>query len=106
MLFVEGTKKTLTDKLFVWKYSQRKKYAGRIELLKELAMDMEQLLLQIVDMFEQQVIRAWNAGVQTDILAWAPAYTATGLDGFFKAPGIAQVIQGWKASRIGCQLHG
>ena len=56
-------------------------------------MDMEQLLLQIVDMFEQQVIRAWNQPVQTDILAWAPAYTATGLDGFFKAPGIAQVIQ-------------
>lgn len=92
----EGSKKTLTDKLFVWKYSQRKKYAGRIEFTEELAMDMEQLLLQIVDMFEQQVIRAWNAGVQTDILAWAPAYTSTGLDGFFKAPGIAQVIQAGK----------
>ena len=60
-------------------------------------MDMEQLLLQIVDMFEQQVIRAWNAGVQTDILCReTPAYTATGLDGFFKAPGIAQVIQAGK----------
>lgn len=92
----EGAEKTLTDKLFVWKYSQRKKYAGRIEFTEELAMDMEQLLLQIVDMFEQQVIRAWNAGVQTDILAWAPAYTTTGLDGFFKAPGIAQVIQAGK----------
>lgn len=92
----EGTKKPLTDKSFEWKYSQRTKYAGRIEFTMELELDMEQLLLQIVDMFEQQVIRAWNAGVQAAIVAWAPAYTATGLDGFFKAPGTAQVIEAGK----------
>ena len=92
----EGAAKTLVDKKFVWKYSERKKYAGRIEFTMELEMDMEQLLLQIVDMFEQQVIRAWNAGVQAEIIAWAPAYTSTGLDGFFKAPGLAQVIEAGK----------
>lgn len=92
----EGAVKTLTDKLFVWKYANRVKYAGRIEFTEELAMDMEQLLLQIIDMFEQQVLRAWNAGVQAAIIAWAPAYTATGLDGFYKNPGIAQVIEAGK----------
>lgn len=92
----EGAVKPLIDKKFVWKYSERKKYAGRIEFTMELEMDMEQLLLQVVDMFEQQVIRAWNAGVQAEIIAWAPAYTATGLDGFFKAPGLAQVIEAGK----------
>ena len=92
----EGAEKTLVDKKMVWKYAQRVKYAGRIEFTMEVEMDMEQLLLQIVDMFEQQVLRAWNAGVQAAIIAWAPAYTSTGLDGFFKAPGIAQVIEAGK----------
>jgi hypothetical protein len=92
----EGAEKTLTDKLFVWKYANRVKYAGRIEFTEELAMDMEQLLLQIIDMFEQQVLRAWNAGTQALIIAWAPAYTTTGLDGFYKNPGIAQVIEAGK----------
>ena len=92
----EGAEKTLVDKKMVWKYAQRVKYAGRIEFTMEVEMDMEQLLLQIVDMFEQQVLRAWNAGVQAAIIAWAPAYTSTGLDGFFKSPGIAQVIEAGK----------
>lgn len=92
----EGAEKTLVNKKMVWKYAQRVKYAGRIEFTMEVEMDMEQLLLQIIDMFEQQVLRAWNAGVQAAIIAWAPAYTSTGLDGFFKAPGIAQVIEAGK----------
>lgn len=92
----EGAAKPLTDKLFVWKYANRKKYAGRIEFTMETEIDFDQLMMQIIDMFEEQVIRTWNEGVQADIIAWAPAYTSTGLDGFFIAPGIAQVIEAGK----------
>ena len=92
----EGAVKVLTDKSFAWKIANRKKYAGRIEFTEELAQDFDQLFLQIVDMFGDQVIREWNKGVQADIVAWAPAYTATGLDGYFVAPGVAEVIKAGK----------
>ena len=92
----EGAVKVLTDKTFAWKIANRKKYAGRIEFTEELAMDFDQLFLQIVDMFGDQVIREWNKGVQADIVAWAPAYTSTGLDGYFVAPGVAEVIKAGK----------
>ena len=92
----EGSTKNLADKLFVWKYANRAKYAGRIEFTEELAMDFDQLLLQIIDMFEQQVIRAWNAAIQALIVAYAPAYTTTELDGTFVSPGVSQVIQAGK----------
>lgn len=92
----EGSTKPLTDKLFVWKTATRNKYAGRIEFTEELAMDMDQLLLQIIDMFEQQVIRAWNTAIQTAIVAYATAYTTTELDGTFVSPSVSQVIQAGK----------
>ena len=92
----EGAVKPLTDKLFAWKTAARDKYAGRIEFSEELAMDFDQLLLQIIDMFEQQVVREWNKGVQAAIVAWAPAYTTSGLDGYFVAPGVAEVIKAGK----------
>ena len=92
----EGNAKQLTDSLFSWKYADRKKYAGRIEFTEELAIDFEQLLVEIIDMFETKVIREWNKGVQADIVAWAPAYTSTGFDGYFIAPGVAEVIAAGK----------
>lgn len=92
----EGAVKTLTDSAFVWKYAARKKYAGRIEFTEEMTIDFEQLFVEIIDMLENKVIRAWNKGVQADIVAWAPAYTSTGLDGYFIAPGVAQVIAAGK----------
>ena len=42
-VIAEGAVKTLTDKAFVWKIANRKKYAGRIEFTEELAMDFDQL---------------------------------------------------------------
>lgn len=92
----EGSAKSLADKKFVWKTATRAKYAGRIEFTEELAMDMDQLLLQIIEMFEQQVIRAWNAAIQVLIFAWVPDYTTTELDGTFETPSISQVIQAGK----------
>lgn len=92
----EGVVKPLIDKAFTWKYSTRKKYAGRIEFTMEMEMDFDQLFIEIVNMFEQDVLRAWNAGVLADIVTWVPAYTSTALDGFYANPGIAQVIQAGK----------
>lgn len=92
----EGAAKQLTDKSFVWKTANRKKYAGRIEFTEELQMDFDQLLLQIISMFEQQVIRSWNAGVLADVVAYCSAYQATELDGTFVSPGTSQVIQAGK----------
>lgn len=95
-LVTEGSAKPLTDKAFIWRTANRAKYAGRIEFTEELAMDIDQLLLLIIDMFEQQVIRVWNAAVQALIVAWAPAYTTSELDGTFVLPSISQVIQAGK----------
>ena len=89
----ESAVKTLVDKKFEWKIANREKYAGRIEFTEELAMDFDQLLIRIIDMFEQDVVRSWNKGVQAEIIAWAPAYTTTGLDDFFVSPGVAEVIK-------------
>ncbi len=77
---VEGAEKTLQDKKFVWKYATRKKYAGRIEMTEEVEIDFEQLVLQIISMFEEDVIRSWQAGVLAEIVAWADTYTATIMD--------------------------
>jgi len=95
-LVPEGSVKVLTDKSFVWKSANRAKYAGRIEFTEELAMDFDQLLLQIIDMFEQQVIRAWNAAVQVLIIAWASSYTSTELDDTIVVPQNQHVIQALK----------
>ena len=95
-LTLEGAVKPLTDKSFVWKTANRAKYAGRIEFTEELTMDFDQLLLQIIDMFEQQVIRSWNAAVQVLIVAYCSAYTSTELDGTFVLPQTSQVIQAGK----------
>jgi len=92
----EGAVKQLTDKSFVWKTAERKKYAGRIEFTEELAMDFDQLLLQIIDMFEQQVIRSWNTAIQASLVAYCSAYTTSELDATFINPGTSQVIQAGK----------
>ena len=84
--------KPMVDFKFEWKYSNRKKYAGRIELTEEAEIDFDQLLLDIFDMFESKVLRKYNDGLLTDILAWAPTYTGTALDGTIKNPMLMNVI--------------
>lgn len=59
-------------------------------------MDFDQLLLMIIDMFEQQVIRTWHAHVQAELIAWASSYTSTELDGTIVSPQNAHVIQALK----------
>ena len=88
----EGTTKPLTDYKFEYKYSYVKKYAGRIEMTEEVEIDMEQLMMEIITMFERDVLKVYQAGVFADILAWAPAYTTTGLDGTLVNPQIRNVV--------------
>lgn len=95
-LTLEGAEKKITDKSFIYRSSTRKKYTGRIEFTEELAMDFDQLLLQVIDMFEAQVIRAWNAGVQAELVAYASEYTTTDFDGKFVKPNVSNVIAAGK----------
>lgn len=88
----EGTTKPLTDYKFEYKYSYVKKYAGRIEMTEEVEIDMEQLMMEIITMFERDVLKVYQAGVFADILAWAPAYTTTVLDGTLVNPQIRNVV--------------
>ena len=92
----EGSEKTLVDKAFTWKYAYRDKYAGRIEFTEETEIDFEQLTLDIIDMFESDVLRAYNAGLLTAILAWAPAYVSSALDGTLVKPTVMNVVNAGK----------
>jgi len=88
----EGVTKPLVDKKFEWKYVERVKYAGRIEFTEEVEIDFEQLTMDIIDMFENDVLRAYNAGVLAAILAWAPVYAGTALDNTIVKPVLMNVI--------------
>ena len=92
----EGAAKPLTDYKFEWKYAYRKKYAGRIEFTEEVEIDFEQLTLDIIDMFENEILRAYNAGLLADIVAWAPAYVSSALDGTLVKPTILNVVNAGK----------
>lgn len=92
----EGAAKTLVDFKFEYKYAYRKKYAGRIEMTEETEIDFEQLVLDIITMFEQQVLRAYNAGLLTDILAWADGYAGSALDLTIVKPTLMNVISAGK----------
>jgi len=93
---VEGDTKPLVDFKFSWKYAYRVKYAGRIEFTEETEIDFEQLTLDIIDMFEAKVLRAYNDGLLTAILAWAPVYTSTILDLTILKPTVLNVVNAGK----------
>lgn len=88
----EGDTKPLINFKFEWKLADRKKYAGRIEMTEETEIDFEQLVLDIIQMFEDQVLRKYNAGLLDDILAWAPVYAGTSLDGTIVKPTLQNVV--------------
>ena len=88
----EGAAKPLTDKKFVWAYATRKKFAGRIEMTEEAEIDFEQLMMDVVAMFERDVIIAWQDSVLAEIIAWVPAYTSTTLDSTIVNPTVYSCI--------------
>lgn len=89
----EGGTKPLIKFNFVRASVGRKKYAGRIEWSEEFEYDNEKLFNAILAMFEDQVVRAWNAGIVADMIANATAYTTSILDDTLVNPdaGIAAI---------------
>lgn len=102
----EGDTKPLVDYKFEWKYAYRKKYAGRIEMTEETEIDFEQLVLDIINMFEADVLRKYNAGILADILAWAPVYAGTALDATIVKPSIMNVVNAGKLQLAGNEYMG
>jgi len=88
----EGSTKPLIDKKFEWKYAERNKFAGRVEFTEEVDIDFEQLVMDIVAMFERDVIIVWQDSVLTDVIAWTPAYTTSALDGKIVEPTVYSCI--------------
>lgn len=88
----EGGTKPLTSDTFVRNTTARKKYAGRIEWTEEFEMDNEMLFAEIVRLFEDKVIRAWQDGIISTIQTNAVAYTSSVLDGTFVTPDNALAV--------------
>lgn len=91
----EGGTKPLVSDTFIRNRTPRKKYAARIEWTEEFEMDNEMLFAEIVRLFEDKVIRAWQDGIITTIQTNAVAYTSSVFDGtFVKADNALAVIAG------------
>lgn len=88
----EGGTKPLTSDTFIRNRTLRKKYAGRIEWTEEFEMDNEMLFAEVVRLFEDKVIRAWQDGIITTIQTNAVAYTSSVLDGTFVKPDNALAV--------------
>lgn len=82
----EGGTKPLVQYQFVRTTTSRQKYAGRIEWTEEFEMDNERLYNEIVNMFEMDVIRAWQDGILSQIETNAVAYTSSTLDATLPRP--------------------
>lgn len=83
---IEGEMKPLLQYKFQNTSTLRKKYAGRIEWTEEFEMDFETLLDAIVDMFERDVLTAWQDGLIATITANATTYVSSSLDGTLPNP--------------------
>ena len=79
-LVAEGGTKPLTSDTFIRTLTARKKYAGRIEWTEEFEMDNDMLYAEIISLFEDKVIRAWQVGLLADIVANGTAYTTSVMD--------------------------
>lgn len=82
----EGAVKPLLQYKFQNTSTLRKKYAGRIEWTEEFEMDFEALLDAIVEMFERDVLTAWQDGILDVIDTNATAYVSSSLDGTLPKP--------------------
>ena len=99
----EGAVKPLLQYKFQRTSTSRKKYAGRIEWTEEFEMDFEALLDAIVDMFERDVITAWQDDLINIITTNATAYVSSSLDGTLVSPdnGLAIVAAAQKVKALG-----
>lgn len=83
---VEGAVKPLVQYKFVRTSTDRVKYAGRIEWTEEFELDFELLFREIVKMFEEDVVSAWQDGLLAQISTNATSYVASSLDDTLIAP--------------------
>jgi hypothetical protein len=88
----EGGLKPLVSYKFEQKLTPREKIAAHMEFTEELENDMEQLFAAIVDLFERDLLRDWQDLLLAKIIATAPAYVSTSLDGTIPYPNIYNVI--------------
>lgn len=77
----EGGTKPKTQHKFQVEISTAKKAAAYIELTEEFEDDVPQLATAVRRMLRDDVIRAFDDQVQTDVIAAARPYEITGLDG-------------------------
>lgn len=99
----EGAVKPLLQYKFQNVSTSRKKYAGRIEWTEEFEMDFEALLDAIIDLFERDVITAWQDGLIDIIDTNATAYIGSSLDGTLVAPdnGLAVIAAAQQIRALG-----
>jgi len=82
----EGGTKPLTSDTFVRTLTLRKKYAGRIEWTEEFEIDNEMLYSEVLALFEEKVVRAWNNGIIDIVVDNGTAYTTSVMDGTLVIP--------------------
>jgi hypothetical protein len=82
----EGGTKPLTSDTFVRTLTLRKKYAARIEWTEEFELDNEMLYSEVLALFEEKVVRAWNNGLIDIIVDNGTAYTSSVMDGTLVIP--------------------
>lgn len=82
----EGGTKPLTSDTFLRTITTRKKYAGRIEWTEEFEMDNDMLFNEILTMFEEKTLRAWQDGLIATIITNAIAYTTSVMDDTLVVP--------------------
>lgn len=99
----EGAVKPLLQYKFQNVSTSRRKYAGRIEWTEEFEMDFEALLDAIIDLFERDVLTAWQDGLIDIIDTNATAYVASTLDGTLVAPdnGLAVIATAQQIRALG-----
>lgn len=88
----EGGLKPLVSYTFDDKIYKRKKAAAHMEFTEEFEMDFERLYLDILDLFERDVMRDYQDKVLDEVIAAAPAYVTTAMDGQIIDPDMYAVI--------------
>lgn len=82
----EGGIKPFTTKKAVRRVSQYSKIAAIITITEELERDLPKLATEFKRLFTDEVMRTQHAQILTDILAIAPGYVNTALNGLIPTP--------------------
>ena len=85
-IVTEGALKPLADQKAIRRVSNYKKAAARITITEELEKDEPRLITQFKRLFNDKVDRKYNYQVLADIIAIAPGYVSTTLNGVVQNP--------------------